>query len=155
MAKSDPGPSTVSHLNNDILYSFSIALAITGFIYLVSKVTSFVRLFISLFIFPALPVCTLLSSFGRLVTSESALMLPTDCFLQAPCLRSALVLGNCYRRLGWHWQGFRYSTRAARVQHPSRLANRIKAPIPSFRDPIQMLPAKCYQNLYNRLCVEH
>lgn len=152
---SDPGPSTVSHLNNDIFYSFGIALAITGFVYLVSKVTSFLRLLISLFIFPALPVCTLVSSCGRLVTSESASMLPTDCFLQAPCLRSAFVLGDCYRRLGWHWQGFRYSTRAARVQHPSRLANRIKAPISGFRDPIQMLAAKCYQNLYNGFYVEH
>ena len=92
MTKSDPGPSTGSHLNNDVFYSISIiALAITGFVYLVSKVTNFVRLFISLFIFPALPVCTLTSSFG-LVTSEFALMLPTDCLplSSVPSVRARL-----------------------------------------------------------------
>ena len=87
-------------VDENVINFFTIFLAIIGFVFLIAKVVSFVRLVFSLFIFPALPVRTDLFSFSLsfLLVIFNYLCSLLTIFIPVAQFRPTLVLGDCHRR---------------------------------------------------------
>ena len=118
--------------------------ALIGFLFLGSKLISFLRLIFSLFVFPGIPVrsCSLQPYCSSVMVSQYlADWYPTASYLWAP-----FQLGRRNRCFGWHWKRIRRTALSARLQHTPHLPHRIQTPSPCRDHSIQVSPPQCHQN---------
>ena len=131
---------------------WTILFSLIGFLFLGSKLISFLRLIFSLFIFPGTPVCSSLylanSPFVAIVLYSMLTI-----FFTAPEFRTPFQLGRRNWCFGRHWQRIRRTAFSARLQHSPRLSHRVQTPISCRNPTIQISPAQCYQNTRHRLRV--
>ena len=112
--------SVLSKIPNPLL----LVLAAIGFVSASSKIVSYVRLLLSLFVLGGKNVSCLLDATGMMISDPAT----------ASTIWQKRKLGSHNRSFRRHWERICHSTRAERIQPRPSLPNRIQTPNPRTRD---------------------